>query len=93
MALAAEQDNRVRIPDGTAAVCADVALDENRSLEETLGRLSRSEKFATASTGTSQKTYGIGCFRPLRVMEGAFVAEKRLRHPHFGCRNFYFQEE
>ena len=44
MALAAEQDNRVKIPDGTAAVCADVALGENQSLEETLGRLSRSRE-------------------------------------------------
>ena len=35
----AEQDNRVRIPDGTAAVCAeDRIIGESQSLEIALGR-------------------------------------------------------
>ena len=81
MALLAEQDNRVRIPDGTAAVSAeDLSHGENRSLEAIPGRPSRSQKMQPFLQGASQKTYGNGILRLLRVMGGAFVAEKRLRH-------------
>lgn len=50
-----EQGNRVRIPDGTAAVCAEVVLvDESQSLENWEGRAWAAGEF---SLSASQKTY------------------------------------
>ena len=93
MASAAEQDNRVKIPDGTAAVCADVALGENRSLEETPGRLSRSRESATAPISISQKTYGTGC-SALCVLWRVRLSQKNGCGTHdLGAAIFIFQEE
>jgi len=56
MALLDEQENRVRIPNGTAAVCAKThSLDESQSL----GRPGKAECVVKSShlEGMSQKTY------------------------------------
>ena len=87
MAAAAEQDNRVQIPDGTAAVSAEVrSFGENRSLGSSReGRAERRE----FPTGISQKTYGALIFITfLRVTEGSYhgktaVASTRMPRPYF----------
>ena len=40
----------------------------------------------------SQKTYETCLLRLLRAMGGAFVAERRLRHPSVGAAVFHFLE-
>jgi len=64
---------------------------ESRSLEAIPGRQVRTRGSCNLfPKPVSQKTYGNGYLRLLRVMGGAFVAEKRLRHPFLGAAEFYF---
>ncbi len=80
MALSAEQDNRVKIPSGTAAVSTEKA----RFLVKTghwsiLGRLTL-QADATSANSMSQKTYE-ACFSAFCVFtESALSQKKRLRH-------------
>ena len=92
MAAAAEQDNRVKIPNGTAAVCAETIQNgENRSLEEILGRpLERRGRQATPSAGASQKTYGNGILHPPRVYGGCDLSQKTGCGTRYGCRSILF---
>ena len=81
MAGCAEQDNRVKIPDGTAAVCADISFfGENRSLGDPPGRLKEMGRFSTQST--SQKTYEV-CFLPSLRVYGDDLSQKN------GCGVFF----
>jgi len=62
------------------------------------GKAKFAGRVATLCHGTSQKTYEAEAvsypllvFRPLRVMGGAFVAEKRLRHPDWVPQPSFFR--
>ena len=59
MAGDAEQDNRVKIPDGTAAVCADTPFFWRKPVtEDLLGKAEMGAK-TVLSQGMSQKTYEV----------------------------------
>ena len=78
----AEQDNRVRIPDGTAAVCAyGGSYDESQSLGNWEDRI-------TAKASTSQKTYAMAFLRFLRVM-GSALSQKNGCGTCIGCRSLF----
>ena len=94
MAVSAEQDNQVKILNGTAAVCAeDKALGENRSL----GKPGKADLVAERLQPLLQARVR----RPTEsvssalcvIMGGAFVAEKRLWHPRPGAAALLFLEE
>lgn len=65
-------ENRVEIPDGTAAVyTADIFVDENRSLGNREGRIC-----AASYAGVSQKTCFIFPFFALYEIKGYFSVQK-----------------
>ena len=68
----------MRIPDGTAAVCADgVGLGESQSL----GKPGKADPLRGSSPpqGMSQKTYALDSPITREITDGVLVAEKRLR--------------
>ena len=77
MAQLAEQENRVKIPDGTAAVSAEGdLLGENRSLEQS-GKAEEIRRGSNPPSGTSQKTYAVDEPSILcGITENALVTEK-----------------
>lgn len=89
--LCAEQDNRVKVPNGTAAVSTPRHTHgESRSLEAIPGRPRKPQKAQPFLQGASQKTYEAGFSALCVIMKGAFVAENRLRRPKWAPQHFIF---
>ena len=93
MAVSAEQDNQVQTLNGTAAVSV-----ANRRMVKT-GHWRRlwegcvcGERIATFFPGTSQKTYGTGFLRPLRVYGGCVCRRKTAAVRMITHRSYFVAE-
>ncbi len=83
LVLSSQQDNRVRIPDGTAAVCAKRrSFGESQSLGNWEGRAQRGNR---SSRMHESEDLRIGISPPCaEVHRGGFVTENRPWH-HIAC--------
>ena len=94
MAAAAEQDNRVRFPNGTAAVNAEamrrVKTGHWKQFRE--GRAFVAKRLQPLFLSMSQKTYGLGFSVLLRGYKRMRLSQKNGCGTCFGCRsNFIFR--
>ena len=89
----AEQDNRVRIPDGTAAVCADGSAFRRKPVTGKLGRRAGSQGVAAPAKHESEDLRNV-LSHSLRVYGGCACRRKTAAAPLFGAAaESFFQEE
>ena len=90
MAQAAEQDNRVQIPNGTAAVCADGVIERRKPVTgEFPGKADHHRGKAVLRKARVRRPTHWILPHPAWIRGVAFVAEKRLRRLTSGRRSLF----
>ena len=92
MAASAEQDNRVQIPNGTAAVSAECFVVKTGHWSFSGKAEKHAKRLQPLFYAQVRRPTELAFSAPCVFMGGAFVAEKRLRHRISVPQHFIFKE-
>ena len=93
MAVSAEQDNRVKIPNGTAAVNAELVLGRKPVTGSNSGKARIGAGGCNPSYRHKSEDLRKWILRPSRDYEGCVCRRKPAAAPNMGAAVFCFKEE